>query len=91
MIGLKNKKKAYLEVWLKRMRKEFSSSGRLSEIAFILSKEDGSPEREWQLRLRELMNGQIEPDMDLITKLESLIAKPIKQQSVVEASGGLFD
>jgi hypothetical protein len=35
------KRKPYLEVWLQRIGRELSASGRLSEVALILSRKKG--------------------------------------------------
>jgi hypothetical protein len=90
MAGTKRNQKAYLEVWLRRMRKEISGSGRLTEAALLLSAGDGKKATEWQMHLRKVMDGELEPDLDLITRLERLVAKPIRANVTANSSDELF-
>ncbi len=90
MAGTKKNQKAYLEVWLRRMRKEFSGSGRLTEVALLLAGGDGNKFTEWQMHLRKVMDGELEPDLDLITRLERLVAKPIRANLTTSGSDELF-
>lgn len=66
--------KPYFEAWLKRTRRQLAPSGRLSEIALILSKEDGVAEEVWRLRLRNLLEGDELPSLDLVMRIDSLLA-----------------
>jgi len=46
----------------------------LSEIALILSQEDGRPLDEWRSLLRGILDGDEVPTLDLLMKVESLLA-----------------
>jgi hypothetical protein len=66
--------KPYFDAWLKRTRRQLSVSGRLSEIALILSHESGDLPEAWRSRLRSLLEGEELPSLDLLTKIDSLLA-----------------
>lgn len=68
--------KPYFDAWLKRTRRQLSRSGRLSEIALILSRESGERAEEWRCRLRGLLEGEELPSLDLLVKIDSLLAGP---------------
>ena len=67
----------YLENWLRRMRKQLSASGRLSEIALILSREEGNTPEHWCTYLREVLEEETAPSLDLLTRIDALLAKPV--------------
>ena len=46
----------------------------MSEIALILSQEDGRPLDEWRSLLRGILDGDEVPTLDLLMKVESLLA-----------------
>lgn len=66
--------KPYFDAWLKRTRRQLSVSGRLSEISLILSQETGDPSDAWRTRLRGLLEGEELPSLDLLMKIDSLLA-----------------
>ena len=66
--------KPYFDAWLKRTRRQLSRSGRLSEIALILSMETGEQADEWRSRLRGLLEGEELPSLDLLMKIDTLLA-----------------
>ena len=71
----------YLENWLRRTRKLLSGSGRLSEVALILSKEDGdSPER-WSQLIRDILEERTTPTLDFLTRIDAVLAKPVDRDS----------
>lgn len=79
----------YLETWLRRTRKQLSASGRLSEIALILSREDGNTPAHWSSYLREVLEEEVTPSLDLLTRIDAMLAKPVKAGYQPE-SPGLF-
>lgn len=84
--------KPYLSVWLRRTRKQLSASGKLSELALILSREGGGTEEEWRAVLQGLLvDGGQEPDLDLLTRLDSLLAKPANSAGGTDPEADLFD
>jgi hypothetical protein len=66
----------YLATWLRRTRRQLAPSGRLSEVALILSqREGGSPE--WQAaRLRAILEGEVIPLLDELTAIDHVLARP---------------
>lgn len=68
----------YFESWLRRTRKQLAASGRLSEIALILSREEGHTAAYWSSFLREVLEEEVTPSLDLLTKIDALLAKPVK-------------
>lgn len=82
--------KPYLESWLRRTRKQLSSSGRLSEIAFVLAEGDSKEQEAWRSRIQKILDGEIEPEMDLVMRIDSLLAKPSVSQNALEGHLDLF-
>lgn len=71
----------YLESWLRRTRKQLAASGRLSEVALILSKEDGdSPER-WSQLIRDILDERTTPSLDLLTRIDAVLARPVDRNT----------
>lgn len=68
----------YLESWLRRTRKQLSGSGRLSELALILAAEEGNTARHWSSYLREVLEEQTTPSLDLLTRIDAILAKPVQ-------------
>ena len=75
----------YLETWLRRTRKQLSASGRLSEIALILSREDGNTSAHWSSYLRGVLEEEVTPSLDLLTRIDAILAKPVKANSQPDA------
>jgi len=80
----------YFEAWLRRTSRQFAVSGRLSQTALILSKEEGGTPDEWCARLRTLMEGHEAPSIDLLTRIDALLAGPSRNQDDQDAQGSLF-
>ena len=68
----------YLENWLRRTRKQLAASGRLSELALILSRDEGNTAAHWSTYLREVLEEEATPSLDLLTKIDAVLAKPVK-------------
>lgn len=66
----------YLESWLRRTRKQLAASGRLSEVALILSREDGGSPGYWSSHLREVIEERTTPSLDFLTRIDALLARP---------------
>ena len=80
----------YFEAWLRRTKRQFAVSGRLTQTATLLATEgDGTPE-EWSTRLRTMMNGQEVPSIELLTRIDALIAGPSKPISQSDSQALLF-
>lgn len=80
----------YFEAWLRRTSRQFAVSGRLSQTALILAKEEGGTPDEWSARLRTLLEGNEVPSIDLLTRIDALLAGPSRSQSGPDAQGSLF-
>ena len=83
--------KPYLEAWLRRTRKQLSASGRLTELAMILAQDQGGTKKEWRSKLQEIMDGGSEPSLELLTRIDSLLAKSADKNSVADCTGDLFE
>lgn len=84
------KDRPYFEAWLKRTGKQFAVSGRLTQTAMVLAAEEGGTVDEWRNRLRVLLEGDEVPSLDLLTRIDALLAGPSAQKSDGGAQGALF-
>lgn len=64
----------YFETWLRRTGRQLAVSGRLSQIATVLATEDGSTPDEWRTRLRSVLEGGEPPSLELLTRIDALLA-----------------
>ena len=65
--------------WLKRLRRELSGSGLVTQYAIELARGDGSTPSRWERDLRAILAGEQRPDPDCILRIERLIARPRPQ------------
>lgn len=79
----------YLEKWLRRTRRQLAVSGRLSEIALILSREEGLTPAVWSLFLREMLEERMVPPPELLTRIDALLARPL-HHAAAESQPCLF-
>lgn len=77
----------YLESWLRRARKQLAGSGRLSELALILSKEDGGTPAHWSNLIREILEEETTPSLDFLTRIDAVLAKPVERSATIEQPG----
>jgi hypothetical protein len=84
------KKDPYMDAWLRRTGRQFAASGRLSQIATALSSEDGVPLDEWRARLRAFLEGEEIPSLELLTRIDALLAGSSKPDPGDDAQGSLF-
>lgn len=66
----------YLEAWLRRISRQFAASGRLSQAAAVLAREDGGCAEAWSARLRRILEGDETPTIELLTRIDGILAKP---------------
>lgn len=66
----------YLTAWLRRTRKQLATSGRLSETALILCQDEGHSQSYWSSELRDILEGDTVPTLDLVTSIDRILAKP---------------
>lgn len=76
-MGFERLSKPFLETWLRRTRKQLSSSGRISELAWILARDEPQfSQDEWRVKLQAVYQGDEEPSLELLTQIDALLAKP---------------
>ncbi len=63
-------RKTYLEVWLRRIGLELSASGRLSEVALILSRKKSGGPVDWADRLKRILGREDNPGFELLTDID---------------------
>lgn len=80
----------YFEAWLRRTGKQLAASGRLTQTAFVLSAEDGGTVDEWRTRLRTLLEGGETPSMDLLMRIDALLAGPSRKAAKPDAQASWF-
>ena len=71
----------YFEAWLRRSRKQFAISGRLSQVALVLSMENGETAGTWRTRLRSLLDDKEPPSLDLLMRIDLILAKPAEKRT----------
>ncbi|MDB6079379.1 MAG: hypothetical protein JWO82_3126 [Akkermansiaceae bacterium] len=72
----------YLDSWLRRTRKQLAASGALTEMALLLAKAEGNTPAYWAGFVREVLDEEIVPSLDLLTRIDLLLAKPAKDRSI---------
>lgn len=80
----------YFETWLRRTGRQLAASGRLSQTAVVLAAEEGGTPDEWRSRLRTLLEGNEIPSLDLLTRIDVLLAGPSRPRSADSQQGLLF-
>lgn len=68
----------YFDAWLRRTGRQFAVSGRLTETAMALAAAEGGSVDEWRTRLRVILEGHEVPSLDLLTRIDALLAGPSK-------------
>jgi hypothetical protein len=76
----------YLDNWLRRTRRQLAASGRLSEIALILSRDEGNTPEHWSAWLRSVLEDETTPSLDLLTKIDGILARPIQIETTGETA-----
>lgn len=86
-----NPDRPYFVTWLRRTGRQLAVSGRLSQTAMALAIENGGTVEEWRARLRTLLDGGGAPSLDLLTRIDALLAAPSKAGTGNdESQGALF-
>lgn len=80
----------YFEAWLRRTGRQFAVSGRLTQTAAALSGTEGGTVEEWRSRLRTLLEGSEVPSLDLLMRIDTLLAGPSREVNRDETQGLLF-
>ncbi len=84
-------RKPYLDAWLKRTGRELAASGRLSELVMILSRNHGGDADAWRERLQRIMAREEEPGFELLTEIDSILARSSGKPPSVMHGRDLFD
>jgi hypothetical protein len=80
----------YFDAWLRRTGRQFAVSGRLTQTATALAAEQGGTVDEWRSRLRILLEGGEVPSLDLLTRIDALLAGPSKAAPSEDFQKSLF-
>ena len=75
----------FLDNWLRRTRKQLAPSGRLSELALILDRQQGGGVDHWSRWLRGVLDGEIVPTLDELPGIDLLLARPTAETGPGEA------
>jgi hypothetical protein len=84
-------RKPYLDAWIKRTGRELSVSGRLSEVALILSKSKGRSPDECRESLQRILRREEDPGFELLTEIDAILAGPGKGKSSSDGGSELSD
>ena len=80
----------YFEAWLRRTGKQFAVSGRLTQTAMVLAAEEGGTVDEWRIRLRSLLEEKEVPSIELLTRIDALLAGPSRKRAGHDSQPSLF-
>jgi hypothetical protein len=80
----------YFAAWLRRAGRQLAVSGRLSQTAVALAAQDGGDPDAWRTRLRGLLDGGEVPSLELLTRIDALLAGPSHVRREDPAQGSLF-
>lgn len=82
--------KPYLDTWIKRTGKALAGSGKLTELAIILAREGETDAAAWRAKLQRILEREEDPCFELLTKVDSVLARPAKISGHGSDSGDLF-
>lgn len=80
----------YFDAWLRRTSRRFAVSGRLSQTAMVLARENGGTPDEWRNRLRTLLDGGEVPSLELLTRIDALLTGTPPVRTEDDGQGSLF-
>lgn len=80
----------YFDAWLRRTRRQLAASGRLSQIAVVLAGDCGETPDIWVKRLRALLDGGEPPTIELLTRIDALLAPRAVSRHEETSQGMLF-
>jgi len=78
------------QTWLKRVRRRLAASGGISQAAMLLATETGGDRSHWRARLEAMLDGSEPPCIDMLTRIDSMLATPSAEISADPAQGLLF-
>lgn len=71
----------YFDSWLRRTGRQLMASGRLTQVATVLAAENGGTADVWRARLRTLLDGSEVPSLDLLVRIDALLAGPSRTRA----------
>ena len=80
----------YFEAWLRRTRRQLAPSGRLTEAALVLAREEGGTEASWRQFLRQLLEGLESPTIEMLTRIDALLASAKPGSNSLDTQDFLF-
>lgn len=80
----------YLDAWLRRSGRQLAISGRLTQVAWALATEQGGSVEEWRSQLRNLLDGGLLPSLELLTRIDKLLAGGSKSKRDESQQAFLF-
>lgn len=80
----------YFDAWLRRTRRQFAVSGRLSQTALVLAREEGGTAESWTSRLRGLLDGVEIPSLDLLTRIDTILSRTALKPTSTEIQQSLW-
>lgn len=85
-----NPDRPYFDAWLRRTGRQLAVSGRLTQIAMVLAAENGGTVETWRIHLRTVLEGDEIPSLDLLTRIDALLAGPTATRINDDAQGSFF-
>jgi hypothetical protein len=85
------KDRPYFKNWLKRTSKQFAVSGRLTWTAMVLAKEENGTVEDWRSRLRLLMEGNETPSLNILMRIDAILANPSEHKPDNQEQRTLFE
>lgn len=82
--------KSFLEAWIRRTRRELAVSGRLAQLAVLLSREEGGTIGFWETVLRSLREGTFTPDLDELSAIDRHLARPTASATATQEQALLW-
>ncbi len=80
----------YFDAWLRRTSRQLAISGRMTQVATALAKEDGCQVGDWQSRLRGLLDGKLVPSLEVLTRIDALLASSPVNRTITNGQGVLL-
>lgn len=74
----------YLNAWIKRAGRQLAASGQLAQTAVLVSRCEGGTPAEWERKIRAILAGEEVPSLDLLTRVDSILA-PMKGNHASES------
>lgn len=80
----------YFDAWLRRAGRQLAMSGRISQISLVLASELGGSAEHWRQELHTIMQGDQIPSLELLTRIDALLAAPKTKRQPAAEQASLF-